>query len=170
MATPYKAPLRDMQFVMHEVFWKVEKHYKAMPCHAEIDRDTGQQRAGKAGAQFAEGDVLSPINRSAATKKAAPGPGDGAVTTPKGFKEAYAKYVSWALARCRRLWSTAVRDCRLVAGHRHERNDEHGQLVVVHVPRSVARRCEHRRSARHRRAEETYLTKLVSANGPAPCA
>ena len=35
----YTPPLRDMQFVMHEVF-KVTDDFKAMPKHADIDVDT----------------------------------------------------------------------------------------------------------------------------------
>ena len=35
----YNPPLRDMQFVMHEVF-KVTDEFKAMPKHADIDADT----------------------------------------------------------------------------------------------------------------------------------
>jgi AcrR family transcriptional regulator len=35
----YTPPLRDMQFVMHEVF-KVTDEFKAMPQHAEVDVDT----------------------------------------------------------------------------------------------------------------------------------
>jgi hypothetical protein len=35
----YTPPLRDMQFVMHEVL-KVTDDLKAMPKHADIDADT----------------------------------------------------------------------------------------------------------------------------------
>ena len=35
----YNPPLRDMQFLLHEVFG-VEQEYKAMPKHAEVDADT----------------------------------------------------------------------------------------------------------------------------------
>ena len=35
----YTPPLRDMQFVMHEVF-KVTDEFKMMPAHAEVDADT----------------------------------------------------------------------------------------------------------------------------------
>ena len=35
----YNPPLRDMQFVMHEVL-KVSDEFKAMPPHAEVDVDT----------------------------------------------------------------------------------------------------------------------------------
>ncbi len=35
----YNPPLRDMQFLMHEVF-HLEDEYKALPKHAEVDADT----------------------------------------------------------------------------------------------------------------------------------
>ena len=35
----YTPPLRDMQFVLHEVF-DVASEFKAMPAHAETDADT----------------------------------------------------------------------------------------------------------------------------------
>ena len=35
----YNPPLRDMQFLMHEVF-KVTESYQQMPKHAEVDVDT----------------------------------------------------------------------------------------------------------------------------------
>ena len=50
MATPYKAPLRDMQFVMHELL-EVEKHYAAIPAYAETNRELVDSVL-EAGAQF----------------------------------------------------------------------------------------------------------------------
>ena len=35
----YTPPLRDMQFVLHEVF-NVTEEFKALPKHAEVDADT----------------------------------------------------------------------------------------------------------------------------------
>ena len=83
----YKAPIRDMQFVMHELL-KFEDHYNKIPSFAETDKDTIDSFL-EAGASFAENE-LSPLNRS----------GDeegcrfenGNVYTPKGFKEAYKQY------------------------------------------------------------------------------
>lgn len=88
MAQLYKAPLRDIQFVMHELLG-AEAHYNALPAVAGTNREL-MDGLFQAAAEFAENE-LSPINRS----------GDeegchfenGVVTTPKGFKEAYAKYV-----------------------------------------------------------------------------
>ena len=35
----YKAPLRDMKFVMHELL-KFEDHYKTIPSYAHTDKET----------------------------------------------------------------------------------------------------------------------------------
>ncbi len=83
----YKAPTRDIKFVMHELL-KFEAHYKTIPAYAGTDKDTLDSFV-EAGASFAENE-LSPLNRT----------GDeegchfdnGVVTTPKGFKEAYQQY------------------------------------------------------------------------------
>ena len=83
MAT-YKAPLRDMQFVLHELM-QAESFFSKMSGTEEVSADLIDAILDSA-AKFSE-DVLSPLNRS----------GDeegchfdqGAVTTPKGFREAY---------------------------------------------------------------------------------
>jgi alkylation response protein AidB-like acyl-CoA dehydrogenase len=87
----YTPPLRDMQFVMHEVF-KVTDDFKAMPKHADIDVDTINAVLEEAG-KFAT-DVIFPINVSGDTEGCTLDPVTHAVTTPKGFKEAYAQYVA----------------------------------------------------------------------------
>jgi alkylation response protein AidB-like acyl-CoA dehydrogenase len=89
----YTAPRRDIQFLLHEVlgaesFYK--KHFPAL----DLDRET-MDAVIEEGAKFTENE-LAPLFRS----------GDeegchfdnGVVTTPKGFKEAYAAYVEggWA--------------------------------------------------------------------------
>jgi alkylation response protein AidB-like acyl-CoA dehydrogenase len=80
-----------MQFVMHEVF-KVTDDFKAMPKHADIDVDTINAVLEEAG-KFAT-DVIFPINISGDTEGCTLDPVTHAVTTPKGFKEAYAQYVA----------------------------------------------------------------------------
>ena len=87
----YTPPLRDMQFVMHEVF-RVTDDFKAMPKHADIDVDTINAVLEEAG-KFAT-DVIFPINISGDTEGCTLDPVTHAVTTPKGFKEAYAQYVA----------------------------------------------------------------------------
>lgn len=84
----YKAPRRDLQFVMHEVL-NVEEHYKALRGDEEVNRDLIDAIVEE-GAKFCENE-LAPLNRSGDEEGC--GFKDGEVTTPKGFKEAYQKYV-----------------------------------------------------------------------------
>ncbi len=84
----YKAPRRDYQFVMHEVL-NVEDHYKALRGDEEVNRELIDAIVEE-GAKFCENE-LAPINRSGDEEGC--GFEDGNVTTPKGFKEAYQKYV-----------------------------------------------------------------------------
>ena len=85
----YTPPLRDMQFVLHELL-NVEQEFKAMPAHAEIDAATVDQVIEEAG-KFCSG-VLFPLNQSG-DQEGCTYSGDGVVTAPKGFKEAYKQYV-----------------------------------------------------------------------------
>ena len=85
----YKAPLRDMQFVLHELL-NAEDHYAKLPAFQEnVSRELVDQYL-EAAADFCENE-LSPLNqvgdREGCTWN------DGVVTTPTGFKEAYQKYI-----------------------------------------------------------------------------
>ena len=95
----YTPPLRDMQFVMHELL-KVTDAFQAMPRHAEVDVDTINAVLEEGGKFAAE--VLFPLNVSGDTEGCNLDPASHAVTTPKGFKEAYASYVAggWAALSC----------------------------------------------------------------------
>ncbi|MEN9431037.1 MAG: hypothetical protein RJA86_1896, partial [Pseudomonadota bacterium] len=84
----YKAPLRDMQFVLHDML-NIENHYASIPAFADTNRELVDSVL-EAGAQFCENE-LSPINRSGDEEGCQYN--DGEVSTPKGFKEAYKKYV-----------------------------------------------------------------------------
>lgn len=83
----YKAPIRDMKFVMHELLDSTA-HFQKLPEYSHIEADIVDSYLETA-ASFAENE-LSPLNQS----------GDaegchfenGVVTTPKGFKEAYKQY------------------------------------------------------------------------------
>jgi alkylation response protein AidB-like acyl-CoA dehydrogenase len=85
----YKAPLRDMRFLLNEVF-DFEGHFKSLPNGEEASPDMVDAILDGC-ATFCE-EVLAPLNLSGdlegCTLK------DGEVTTPKGFKEAYAEYVA----------------------------------------------------------------------------
>ncbi|GAA6117944.1 acyl-CoA dehydrogenase C-terminal domain-containing protein [Acidovorax sp. FG27] len=95
----YTPPLRDMQFVMHEVF-RVTDEFKAMPQHAEVDEDTINAVLEEAG-KFAAG-VAFPLNISGDEEGCTLYKATHEVTTPKGFKEAYAQYIEggWAALSC----------------------------------------------------------------------
>ena len=86
----YTPPLRDMQFVMHEVL-KVTDDLKACPQHADIDVDTINAVLEEGGKFAAE--VTFPLNISGDEEGCTIDRTTHAVTTPKGFKAAYDKYV-----------------------------------------------------------------------------
>ncbi|HEU4850804.1 MAG TPA: acyl-CoA dehydrogenase C-terminal domain-containing protein [Telluria sp.] len=95
----YVAPIRDMQFVLHELL-KVSDELKAMPHYAEIDADIINQVLEE-GAKFTQ-DVLFPLNHSGDREGCHYDAASKTVTTPKGFKEAYKQYVEggWAALAC----------------------------------------------------------------------
>ncbi|MFZ5722235.1 MAG: acyl-CoA dehydrogenase C-terminal domain-containing protein [Pseudomonadota bacterium] len=85
----YKAPLRDMRFLMNEMF-DYPAHYAGLSNGKDADPETVEAILGEC-AKLCE-NVLAPLNL----------PGDlegchwqdGEVTTPKGFKDAYDQYVA----------------------------------------------------------------------------
>jgi len=85
----YKAPLRDVRFLLNEVF-DYPAHYAKQP-NAEDATPDMVDAILEGAATFCE-EILSPLNltgdQEGCTFK------DGEVTTPKGFKEAYAEYVA----------------------------------------------------------------------------
>ena len=95
----YNPPLRDMQFVMHEVLNIVDE-LKQCPKHADIDADTINAVLEEGGKFAAE--VLAPLNLSGDAEGCALDKTTHEVTPPKGFKEAYAKYVEggWPALGC----------------------------------------------------------------------
>jgi alkylation response protein AidB-like acyl-CoA dehydrogenase len=95
----YTPPLRDMQFVLHELLGAAEQ-LKAMPRHAEIDADTLDAVIEQAGKFAAE--VIAPLNASGDAEGCALDKASHEVTAPKGFKEAYAAYVEggWPSLSC----------------------------------------------------------------------
>jgi alkylation response protein AidB-like acyl-CoA dehydrogenase len=95
----YNPPLRDMQFVMHELL-NVTDDFKAMPQHAEVDGDTINAVLEEAGKFAAE--VIFPLNISGDTEGCTLNRETHEVTTPTGFKEAYKTYVDggWAALSC----------------------------------------------------------------------
>ncbi len=87
----YTPPLRDLQFVMHELL-QVTETFKLMPKHADLDADT-INAVLEEGGKFTAG-VTFPINASGDREGCALDPATHSVRTPKGWKEAYAQYVA----------------------------------------------------------------------------
>ena len=84
----YKAPLRDMQFVLHEML-QTEQNYQGLSKYQEsVNRELIDQYL-EAAADFCENE-LAPINQNGDQEGCHLN--QGVVTTPKGFKEAYQKY------------------------------------------------------------------------------
>ena len=95
----YVAPIRDMQFVLHE-FLNVTEEFKNLPKYQEIDTDIINQVLEE-GAKFTQ-EVLFPLNHSGDREGCTFNAADKSVTTPKGFKQAYKQYVEggWAALAC----------------------------------------------------------------------
>ena len=95
----YTPPLRDMQFVMHEVLDAVAE-LKLLPAHADLDVDTVNAVLEEGGKFAAE--VLAPLNQSGDAEGCTLDKATHEVTAPKGFKEAYAQYVDggWPALSC----------------------------------------------------------------------
>jgi len=88
-----------MQFVLHEVLNVVDE-LKMLPPYADIDADTINAVLEEGGKFCAE--VITPINLSGDREGCQLDKTTHEVTTPKGFKEAYQKYVEggWPALAC----------------------------------------------------------------------
>jgi alkylation response protein AidB-like acyl-CoA dehydrogenase len=86
----YTPPLRDLQFVLHELLDAVPT-LKAIPAFAELDVETVNAVLEEGGKFAAE--VIQPLNISGDQEGCTLDPATHEVCTPKGFKQAYAKYV-----------------------------------------------------------------------------
>ncbi len=95
----YTPPLRDMQFVLHEVFNVVDE-LKVCPPHAEVDAETINAVLEEGGKFAAE--VAFPLNLSGDQEGCVLDKTTHEVQAPKGFKEAYKQYVEggWAALSC----------------------------------------------------------------------
>ena len=84
----YKAPIRDIHFVLYDLLG-AEEHYQRIGAE-ETSRDLVEAIITE-GARFAES-ILAPLHRVG--DKEGCKFNNGVVTTPPGFKEAYAQYVA----------------------------------------------------------------------------
>ena len=85
----YQAPLRDIRFVMNEVL-DYPGHYRSLPNSDDASPDVVEAIVDAA-ATFCQ-EVLSPLN--ATGDREGCHFREGVVTTPSGFKEAYAQFVA----------------------------------------------------------------------------
>ncbi|MDO9420749.1 MAG: acyl-CoA dehydrogenase C-terminal domain-containing protein [Herminiimonas sp.] len=95
----YVAPLRDMQFVLHELL-HVADELKQLPKHVDIDADIINQVLEEGGKFTSE--VLFPLNHSGDREGCKLDTTTHEVTPPKGFKAAYEQYVAagWPSLTC----------------------------------------------------------------------
>ncbi len=95
----YNPPLRDMQFVLHELL-DVNTALRAMPKHAEVDVDTINAVLEEGGKFAAE--VVFPLNISGDQQGCQLNRDTHEVTPPDGFKAAYEQYVAggWPSLSC----------------------------------------------------------------------
>jgi alkylation response protein AidB-like acyl-CoA dehydrogenase len=95
----YTPPLRDMQFLLHEVF-EVSSAFSEMPKHSDVDADTVNAILEEGG-KFAS-EVLFPLNRVGDQEGCQLDRTTHEVKIPTGFKDAYAQYVAggWPALSC----------------------------------------------------------------------
>jgi alkylation response protein AidB-like acyl-CoA dehydrogenase len=95
----YAPPLRDLRFVLHELL-DASGQLSRLPAHADIDADT-LDAVLEAGGQFAA-EVLLPLNLSGDAEGCRLDPATHEVSAPRGFKEAYARFVDggWPALSC----------------------------------------------------------------------
>lgn len=84
----YTAPIKDMQFVLHE-WLKLSEHYKTLGLE-DFDKDLVNEILNQ-GAKFAE-EVIAPLNRSGDEQSSKLV--DKKVITPDGFADAYKDYIA----------------------------------------------------------------------------
>ncbi|MBP6898475.1 MAG: acyl-CoA dehydrogenase C-terminal domain-containing protein [Burkholderiaceae bacterium] len=95
----YNPPIRDMQFVLHELLDAVGT-LRQLPRHADLDVDT-VNAVLEEGGKFAS-QVTAPLNLSGDAEGCTLDRSTHEVSTPKGFKQAYAQYVEggWPALSC----------------------------------------------------------------------
>jgi hypothetical protein len=101
----YKAPVRDIQFVLHEVF-NAEAHYDSIPAYAGTNREL-IDGVIEAAADFCETNCRQSTNQ--ATKKAVPVMKTVASPRQKALKKPTRNTSNSATHRCLSLSSTAVK-------------------------------------------------------------
>ena len=84
----YTAPLKDMQFILHD-WLNLSEHYQKLGLE-DYDQSLVNEVLNQ-GAKFAE-EVIAPLNREGDEQGCTLA--DGIVTTPEGFAAAYQEYIA----------------------------------------------------------------------------
>lgn len=94
----YTPPKRDIQFVLHELL-QIKDAYQEIPPYEDVDTETVDQIIDESGRFCSE--VLLPLNQ-VGDEQGCSRSQDGTVTTPEGFKEAFAQHVAagWPALSC----------------------------------------------------------------------
>lgn len=90
MSLTYNAPIRDMQFMLYDVF-NADQLWQNTPALSYVDSDTVTMIVDEM-AKFSQNELL-PLNQSG-DDEGATYIGDGQVVTPKGFKQAFDNYAN----------------------------------------------------------------------------
>ena len=95
----YTPPLRDMQFVLHELLHAMDD-LRQIPRYADLDADTLNAVLAEGG-KFAS-EVLLPLNSSGDSEGCVLDSSSHQVSTPQGFKQAYRQFIDggWAALGC----------------------------------------------------------------------
>ncbi len=154
----YAAPLRDMQFVMHELL-DVEGTFKRSSKYAEVDKDTINQVLEEASKFCAN--VLLPLNQ-VGDKEGCHRLDDGSIKTPTGFKDAYQQFIDggWAALACDANFGGQDLP-QLVNSAVYEMMNSANQAWTMYPGLSHgAYECLHAHGTAYQK--NTYLEKLVS--------
>ena len=163
--TIYRAPQRDMRFVLHELL-EVEQ-LAALPGYEEATADLIDQVIEE-GAKLAE-NVLLPINR--AGDEAGCVYENGVVRTPAGFKEAYDAVRRRRLDRARgRPRRTAARACPRPSSSWSTRWSARRTCRSAPIPASPAAPITRSRCTPTRSSRRSTCRSSPRAAGAARCA
>ncbi len=155
----YIAPLRDMQFVLHELL-HAEEQLKELPKFADIDTDIINQVLEEGG-KFAS-QVIFPLNHAGDREGCHYNKDDQSVTAPKGFKAAYEQYVAagWPALSCDPEYGGQGLPL-IINNSFYEMMNSANQAWTMYPGLSHgAYECIHEHGTPEQKA--TYLTKLVS--------
>ncbi len=163
----YTPPLRDMQFLLHEVF-SVMDDYRAMPAHEALDAGTIDAVLEEAGKFTSE--VIFPLNAVGDEQGCTLDKTTHEVKTPDGFKDAYRQFIDggWPSLACDEAYGgqglpVVVNQCV------YEMINSANQAWGMYPGLSTARTKRCTRTAM-RNSRKSICRSSRAANGPARCA